>query len=450
MQFVIIGGSDAGISAAIRARELDRDTRVTVMLADAYPNFSICGLPFYISGETPDWHSLAHRTEFAGITLLKDHFVERIEPAGRRLFYRAKSESQGEIAFDRLLIATGARPLQPAIPGMTLPGIYTLHTMTDSFRVHEQVAEEKPRSAVVVGSGYLGLEMADALRHRGMEVNLLGRSETVLPTVDREFGVAIENVLRKHGVRVESGSEVVSIEESGSELLVRSARETTSKGDMVIVATGVQPNAELALAAGIGTGESGAIKVNLRMQTNLPHIYAAGDCVETWHRVLNRYTYLPLGTTAHKQGRVAGENAVGGDREFCGSIGTQVVKVFDVVVGRTGLLDRDAAAAGFQPITIESSHFDHKAYYPGATRLRLRITGDNRTGRLLGAQILGPWRSEVSKRIDIFATALHHNMTIEELNDLDLSYTPPTGSPWDAVQMAAQDWLSAASKSKGK
>ena len=208
----------------------------------------------------------------------------------------------------------------------------------------------------------------------------------------------------------------------------------------MLVATGVRPSSELADSAGIRTGRQNAIRVNEKMETDVPDIFAAGDCAETWHRVLNAFTYLPLGTTSHKQGRVAGENAANGDRTFKGSVGTQVVKVFELAIARTGLLASEAAAAGFDPFTIETDANDHKAYYPGAHQLRMRITGDRRTGRLLGAQLLGYWKSEVAKRIDTFATALFHEMKVEDLNDLDLSYTPPLGSPWDPIQIGAQVW----------
>jgi NADPH-dependent 2,4-dienoyl-CoA reductase/sulfur reductase-like enzyme len=177
------------------------------------------------------------------------------------------------------------------------------------------------------------------------------------------------------------------------------------------------------------------------METGIPGVYAAGDCVETWHHVLQRYTYQPLGTTSHKQGRVAGENAAGGSREFAGSVGTQVVKIFEMAVARTGLGFGEAYHAGFNAATTESTFWDHKAYYPGAEEMRLRVTGDPISGKLLGAQIVGHWKSEVAKRIDVFATALFHGMTVDGLNDLDLSYTPPLSSPWDPVQMSAQAWL---------
>ena len=234
--------------------------------------------------------------------------------------------------------------------------------------------------------------------------------------------------------------EVGSIRAVGNQLAVSGTRSFTKTADLVLVAVGVQPNRELGTEAGITTGAKGALCVNRRMETNVPDIYAAGDCVETWHHLLRRYTYLPLGTTAHKQGRIAGENAVGGNREFAGSLGTQVVKLFDLVAARTGLRHEEARNAGFDPFTAETTVWDHKAYYPGARELHLRVTGDRQTGRLLGAQLLGHIDSEVSKRVDVFAAALYHEMLVEELNDLDLSYTPPLSSPWDPVQMAAQAW----------
>jgi NADPH-dependent 2,4-dienoyl-CoA reductase/sulfur reductase-like enzyme len=210
--------------------------------------------------------------------------------------------------------------------------------------------------------------------------------------------------------------------------------------DLVLVVVGVRPDSALAAAAGVELSTRDAIAVDQQMRTNLPGVWAAGDCVHTHHRLLPAPTYLPLGTTAHKQGRIAGDNALGGQVSFAGSLGTQVVKVFDLAVARTGLRDGAAPAAGYDPVTVGTVEFDHKAYFPGAHRLRLRITGDRASGQLLGAQLVGDQRAQVAKRIDIFATALFHHMTVEGLSDLDLSYTPPFGSPWDAVQMAAQTW----------
>jgi NADPH-dependent 2,4-dienoyl-CoA reductase/sulfur reductase-like enzyme len=439
MKLLIMGGSDAGISAALRAQELDPSAEITILLADSYPNFSICGLPFYLSGETPDWRRLAHRTEFDGIELLKNTRATHIDIINAIVLAEHEGRSQA-FPYDRLIIATGAVPTRPQIEGLDEPGVFLLHTMEDSFRVHEYLSREERRSAVIVGAGYIGMEMADALTHRGIEVTVASRPRTVLPTIDSQFGELVSQELQRCGVRVWSSMEITRIERANGQLIVRSTSGQQRTADVIIVGTGVRPDTDLARDAGIKLGQHGAIVVSGNMQTNVPGIYAAGDCVETWHRLRQAYTYLPLGTTSHKQGRVAGENAIGGNAEFGGVVGTQVVKVFELAIARTGLLDREASQAGFDPLTIGSEFWDHKVYYPGATKLYFRVTGDRSTGKLLGAQIVGSWKAEVSKRIDIFATALFDGMRLDELNDLDLSYTPPLGSPWDPVQMGAQAW----------
>lgn len=444
MHFLIIGGSDAGISAGLRAQELDPSCEITIVLADEYPNFSICGLPFFLSGETPDWRSLAHRKEFPGMRLMTGTTAERIDAAGKTVTVRNGSGGTADLAYDKLLIGTGARPVWPEIDGINAPGVFPLHTMGDSLSVRSFLDEFKPKSAVIVGAGYIGLEMADALVHRGMQVTIASRTERVLATVDPVYGELVEAELKRHGIEVWNGVEADSIAAVGEQLEVSGTQGFSRTADMVLVAVGVTPNSELGAGAGIATGAKGALCVNRRMEAGLPGVYAAGDCVETWHRLLNRYAYLPLGTTAHKQGRVAGENAVGGDREYEGSLGTQVVKLFDVVAARTGLREREARSAGFDPFSTEATVWDHKAYYPGAHEMHLRVTGDRATGRLLGAQMVGHKASEVSKRVDVFAAALYHGMQVEALNDLDLSYTPPLSSPWDPVQMAAQAWSRAA------
>lgn len=441
MRFLIIGGSDAGISAALRARELSKEVEIILLLADDFPNFSICGLPFFLSGETSDWKSLAHRTEFPGINILRGHTAREIHPADKTVRVTTAEGKSKDVHYDKLLLATGARPIEPHIMERKFPGVFFLHTMQDSFAVQDYLNTNNPRSAVIIGAGYIGLEMADALKHRGMEVTVVGRTQSVLATVDTVFGRMVEEELDRHGVSVALGVEAkeIGITNDGR-LRVVGTNTFEQHCDLVLVAVGVQPNVDLGVQAGIATGAKGALLVNRQMETSIPDLYAAGDCVETWHRLLNRYVYLPLGTTAHKQGRITGENVVGGHRTFEGSLGTQVVKIFSLVVARTGLRDSEAASEGFTPFTVEKKVFDHKAYYPGAQAMRVRITGDRNTGRLLGVQIMGQWGSEVSKRADIVAAALFHNMSVEDLNDLDLSYTPPLSSPWDPLQMAAQAW----------
>ena len=322
MRFLIIGGSDAGIAAGLRAHELDPACDITLLLADEFPNYSICGLPFFLSGETPDWHSLAHRTEFPGIKLLPSHTAEHIDAARKTVAARCTEGTTAELTYDKLLIGTGARPVEPAIEGFNLPGVFPLHTMEDSFAVKAFLEQRQPKSAVIVGAGYIGLEMADALTHRGMQVTVASRTESILATVDPSLGRRVEAEMVQHGVVIRNQVEAKSIRQSGEQLVVTDTEGVEVTADMVLVAVGVKPNSELGAAAGITTGAKGALQVTRRMETNLPDVYAAGDCVETWHRILNRNTYMPLGTTAHKQGRTAAENALGHGREYAGSLGT--------------------------------------------------------------------------------------------------------------------------------
>jgi NADPH-dependent 2,4-dienoyl-CoA reductase/sulfur reductase-like enzyme len=274
--------------------------------------------------------------------------------------------------------------------------------------------------------------------------------DEVLPTVDSQLGTQVHTELATHGVEVLTGTTVRQVTRAtpgqAGRLQVQATAadgsSVTRHTDMVLVVVGVRPETTLAAEAGATLGVRGAIAVDEAMRTSLPDVFAAGDCVITHHRLLGQ-TYLPLGTTAHKQGRVAGENALGGNRQFAGSLGTQVVKIFDQAAARTGLRDHEAASAGFDPVTVGSEADDHKAYYPGSHRIAMRVTGDRSTGQLLGMQLFGHKHAEIAKRIDIAATAIFHHMTVDAVSELDLSYTPPLGSPWEAIQMGAQAWVRA-------
>ncbi|HTZ93772.1 MAG TPA: FAD-dependent oxidoreductase [Streptosporangiaceae bacterium] len=452
MHLVMIGGSDAGISAALRARELDPGAEVTVVVADAYPNFSICGIPYYVSGEVAHWRNLAHRTiadlEETGMALRLDTVARRIDAGARKLLVTGADGSEELISYDKLMVGTGALPARPPISGLEHlgadDGVHLLHSMPDTFAVMRTLEERQPASAVIVGAGYVGLEMAEALTARGIAVTQVEQFSEVLPTVDPELGALIHAELAARGVEVITGAAVNQISEARPGQSGRLAVDATAAGasrtimaDMVLVSTGVRPDTVLAESSGARLGVKNAIVVDRGMHTNLPDVLAAGDCVVTHHRLLGE-TYLPLGTTAHKQGRVAGENALGGERRFAGSLGTQVVKIFEYAAARTGLRDHEAAAAGFDPVTVPAEADDHKAYYPGSHRVRMRVTGDRTTGRLLGMQLFGHRHAEVAKRIDIAATAIFNNMTVEAMSEIDLSYTPPLGSPWEAVQMGTQ------------
>src|SRR6185437_11293892 len=425
----------------------------------AYPNFSICGIPYYVSGEVTHWRNLAHRTladlEAAGMRLRLDTTARRIDVPGRKLLVTTADGGEELLGYDRLVVGTGAVPVRPPIIGLSGPdalgpadGVHLLHSMGDTFAVMRTLEQAAPAGAVIVGAGYIGLEMADALTVRGLRVTQMEQLSEVLPTVDPQLGALVHAELAGHGVEVLTGTAVQAISTAppggtGRLQVTAAAADGTAvtrQADMVLVVVGVRPETALAADAGATLGIKGAIVVDAGMRTGLPDIYAAGDCVITHHRLLGQ-TYLPLGTTAHKQGRVAGENALGGNRQFAGSLGTQVVKIFDQAAARTGLRDHEATAAGFDPVTTETQADDHKAYYPGSHRITIRVTGDRATGRLLGMQLFGHKNAEIAKRTDIAATAIYHGMTVDAVSDLDLSYTPPLGSPWDAVQMAAQAWV---------
>lgn len=396
---LLIGGSDAGLSAALRAREVNPASRPLMLLADEFPNFSICGLPFYLSREVPDYWHLAHRT-------------------------RAEIEALG------IEVRTSTRALG-------------LEPQTRTCRVRRPDGREEVLAYenAVIGTGYINLELADGLTRRRLKVTMVERNPSVLKTVDPPFGRAVERHLEAHGVTVLAGQRAQAIERRGGDLVVSLDNGKELSAELVIVATGARPQTALAEACGVDLGEGGAIRVNPRMETNLAHVYAAGDCAETRHRLLGRPTYLPLGSTAHKQGRVAGENAAGGSREFLGTLGTQVVKAFNLIAARTGFKDDDARRFGFDPFTVAAEHWDHKVYYPGAKKIAVRLTGDRRTGQLLGVQLLGEPETLVAKRIDAAAAALFARLGVDELSDLDLSYSPPLGSPWDPLQATAQQWL---------
>jgi len=441
---LIIGGSDAGISAALRIKEINTEIDVTVVVADAYPGYSICGLPFFLSGEVSDWHTLAHhgvkQLEEIGIRLLLNQRAEIISPKTRTVQVVSIDGNTQELNYDKLLISTGAESTRPPITGLDQPGVFLLRWMADGFEMQQFIEQKNPRRSIIVGGGYIGLEMADALAHRGLEVTVLEFAPEILTTLDAALGRLIRTELESRGVKVITHKGVQSIERKGGNLLVQTTDGETSTTDLVLVATGVKPSTQLGQTAGIALGVAGAIAVDQTMSTNIPDILAAGDCVETWHHILKSKVYMPLGTTAHKQGRIAGENMAGGNRQFHGSMGTQVVKVFDQIAAGTGLRDAQASKAGFNPMTVNLTTSDRNPYYPGVKEITVCITGDRDTGRLLGAQIVGHHDSEAAKRIDIIATSLHDGLLVENLCDLDLSYTPPLSSPWDPVQKAAMKW----------
>ncbi|MGA2007848.1 MAG: FAD-dependent oxidoreductase, partial [Solirubrobacteraceae bacterium] len=379
-RIVAIGGSDAGISAALRARELDPSCEFTVVVADAYPNFSICGIPYYVSGEVTHWRNLAHRTtadlEATGMRLRLDTLVTAIDPAAHELTLSSATGGEDTLVYDALIVGTGALPIRPPITGLAGPdalgaddGVHLLHSMGDTFALMQTLERDGLERAVIVGAGYIGLEMAEGLTARGLHVTQLEALPEVLPTVDPELGTLVHAELERHGVAVCCETRVQAITKAASGSPNRLEVHAQGSGreplvfpaDVVLVVVGVRPDSDLAATAGAQLGIKNALAVDRQMRTNMPDVFAAGDCVVTHHRLLGE-TYLPLGTTAHKQGRVAGENALGGNREYPGSLGTQVVKIFELVAARTGVRDDEATAGGYDPLSVTAEADDRKAY----------------------------------------------------------------------------------------
>ncbi|WP_127849801.1 FAD-dependent oxidoreductase [Lacticaseibacillus hulanensis] len=447
-RLLIIGGSDAGISCGLRVKELNANIQVTILLQDQFPNLSICGIPYAIGGEVTPWQNLAHRSlatlQGTGINFVMNTTVREIRATAHQVVATHTDTHQTEVyQYDQLLVGTGARPLVPAITGLDVSHarIRVLHTMADYFAIEELLSQPTMKRVAILGSGYIGLEMAEALRHRNLEVTIFQRGGEVLSTLDGDLGKIVHQELLAHDIEVITEASVSKISPRVAGISVQFGKEEVriADFDLLLVVTGVTPNSELLEQAGATLDKHDAVQVDDQMHTSLKDVWAAGDLVATKHRLLNS-TYLPLGTTSHKQGRVAGSNIAGHPAVFQGVVGTQVLKIFGLVAARTGLTTQEARAAGFDPIDQVSVPDDHKAYIPGSKPITIKIIGDRNSGRLLGAQLIGAYGSEVAKRNDIYAVAIYNGMSVAEMSDLDLSYSPPLGAPWDAVQAATQAW----------
>ncbi|MCB6840603.1 FAD-dependent oxidoreductase [Weissella viridescens] len=442
-ELLIIGGSDAGISTALRARELNSDIRITIILADQYPNLSICGIPYAISKEVPQWENLAHRTlgdlEAYDLQFEMNTIVSKID-SDKQLVYASDSQGvESVFHYEDLMVGTGARPKTIPVEG-DHKGVHVLRTMDDFFSIEDQLKDTQTQSVAIIGAGYVGLEVAEAITCLGLSATVYQRGSEVLSTVEPEMGLIVHNELIEHGVEVVTNAKTNKITNVDGKYYIQNDNEKlhSQPYDMVICVIGVVPNSELLIDAGASVdSDSNAVIVNDAMQTNLQHVFAAGDLATTKHRLLGN-TYLPLGTTSHKQGRVAGANIVGKKSTFAGIVGSQVLRVFNLIVARTGILPTEAALADYNPISVTHVVDDHKGYFPGAQQITITLTADEETHKIIGAQLLGHESSEIAKRTDIFATAIYNQMTIEDFSDLDLTYSPVVGAPWDAVQAVAQ------------
>lgn len=366
------------------------------------------------------------------------HEVTALDPAGRRVrARRSADEDEQWISYDRLLIATGAVPLLPDVPGADAHGIFGVNTLQKGVELRRFVDEERPRRAVIVGGGYIGLEMAEALTRRGVAVTLVIRGGQVMGTLDPDMGELVADALREIGVTILFGEPLAGFETIAGRLTGVVTAQRSLPADLVVLGMGVRPNARLAQEAGISLGEKGSIRVNSRMETEVEGVWAAGDCAESFHLVSRKPFYVALGTVANKHGRVAGINMAGGNAFFTGVVGTAITKVCDFEVARSGLQEKELNRLGIDFVTGRIESLTRAGYYPGAGPITVKLLAEKGTGRLLGGQIVG--KEGAGKRIDIIAVALHAGFTVEQVSDFDLAYAPPFSPVWDPVAVAARE-----------
>ncbi|WP_371409614.1 FAD-dependent oxidoreductase [Micromonospora zamorensis] len=445
-RLIVIGGDAAGMSAASQARRRrDRDDlEIVVFERGHFTSYSACGIPYWISGLVPGPDALiardpqTFRTEYAMDVRMR-HEVTAIDLERREVVAR-DLEGGGEVRerFDDLMYATGAVPVKPPWAVTDAGGVFGMQTLDDGAALREWLdAEPKPRRAVVVGGGYIGVEIAEALIQRGLSVTLVEAGDQPMATVDTDMGELVAEAMRGLGITIRTGLPVTGLEQRDGRVSAVVTAEGPMPTDVVVLGLGVRPNAALAEAAGLPIGPTGGVRVDRRMRVpGLPGIWAAGDCVETLHRVSGMPVHVPLGTHANKQGRVAGINIGGGYATFAGVIGTAVTKVCDLEVGRTGLREGEARTAGFDFVSVIAESTNRAGYYPGSRPMTVKLLAERPSGRLLGAQIVG-W-SEAAKRIDTLAVALWNGMTVDDMTSLDLGYAPPYAPVWDPVLIAAR------------
>jgi len=440
-KIVVIGGNAAGLTAASRAKRIDPRLNITVLEKLPHIAYSTCGLPYLLSKIVAADQLISYSPETfegeKGIKVRSLVEVNAIVPPRKRV--EAVSVETGEkmeFGFDRLLIATGVKAQIPDIPGTNLKNVFSVISLQDALRIQEPLAAA--RRVVVIGAGYAGLEFAESLRALGKTVTVFERERYVMPSIDPDMAQIIDFELRRFGVDVFTTANVLAI--VGSDGRVTGVKAATSLGvipaDLVLLDTGVQPNAELVRETEIQIGLTGGIAVDDYMETNVPGIFAAGNCAESFCALRRRPVLSAIGTVAAKQGRVAGENLAGRRAKFRGSIGTTILKVFELGIARTGLSSREAAAERIPFVSARIEADDRTSYYPGARKVWIKLIVDRESRRLIGAQAAG--YGEVSKRIDVAATAIAGGMTIDDVAQLDLAYSPPYGSLWDPLLVAAQ------------
>ena len=440
MKVVIVGGVAGGATAAARLRRLDESAEIVVFERSGYVSYANCGLPYYIGGIITDRAELTLQTPESfwrrfRVDMRVRHEVTAIHPDTKTV--DVKNLATGEVfaeSYDKLILSPGARPTQPALPGVGIDRLFTLRTVEDTLKLREFIEQHHPRSAVLAGGGFIGIELVENLRELGLDVTVVQRPKQLLNPLDADMAAFLHAQLRQKGVKLMLGRTVEGFAADGDRVSVLIKDEAPLTADMVVLAIGVTPDTALAKDAGLELGIKGSIVVNDRMETSVPDIYAVGDAVQVKHSVTGQDALLSLAGPANKQGRIAADNICGGDSRYLGSQGSSVIKVFDMTIAATGVNEKTARQAGIDCDKVFLSPMSHAGYYPGGKVMTMKVVFEKGTYRLLGAQIVG--YEGVDKRIDVLATAIHAGLTGPQLKDLDLAYAPPYSSAKDPVNMA--------------
>ena len=440
MKVVIVGGVAGGATAAARIRRLDEQAEIIVFERSGYISYANCGLPYYIGDVITDADDLTLQTPESfwkrfRIAMKVHHEVTAIHPERKTVTVQnLETGAVFDECYDKLLLSPGAQPTQPKLPGIGIDKLFTLRTVEDTFRIKEYINQYHPRSVVLAGGGFIGLELAENLREIGMDVTIVQRPKQLMNPFDPDMAAFLHAEMRKHGIHLAMGYTVEGFEgkNGGVDVFLKDAAPIHA--DMVILAIGVTPESKLAKDAGLALGIKGSILVNDRMETSVPDIYAVGDAVQVKHYVTGEASLISLAGPANKQGRIAADNICGGDSRYPGSQGSSIIKVFNLTAAVTGINETNARKAGLDVESVVLSPMSHAGYYPGGKVMTMKVVFEKNTYRLLGAQIIG--YDGVDKRIDVLATAIHAGMKATELKELDLAYAPPYSSAKDPVNMA--------------
>lgn len=440
MKIVIVGGVAGGATAAARLRRLDEQAEIVVFERSGFISYANCGLPYYIGDVITDSDQLTLQTPESfhsrfRVSMKVHHEVTALHPEKHMVSVKnLETGEEFQETYDKLILSPGAKPTKPRLPGTDMEKLFTLRTVEDTLRIKDYIQKNHPKSAILAGGGFIGLELAENLRELGMEVTIVQRPKQLMNPFDSDMAAFIHNEMRKHGVKLALGHTVEGFQETQDGVQVLLKEEEPLLADMVVLAIGVTPDTKLAKEAGLELGIKGSILVNEHMQTSVPDIYAVGDAVQVKHYVTGQDALISLAGPANKQGRIAADHICGKDSAYPGSQGSSVIKVFDMTAAVTGVNETNARKAGLNVDKVILSPMSHAGYYPGGKVMTMKVVFEKETYRILGAQIVG--YEGVDKRIDVLATAIHAGMKAQDLANLDLAYAPPYSSAKDPVNLA--------------